>query len=76
MLMQARKEAGLTQEQLADRLEVRQAFISSYERGGRMLDVLELRQVCKALGIRFLDFMARLESDLEKLEETGSGKAS
>lgn len=71
MLMQARKEAGLTQEQLADRLEVRQAFISSYERGGRMLDVLELRQVCKALGIGFLDFMARLESDLEKLEEAG-----
>ena len=69
--MQARKEAGLTQEQLAGRLGVRQAFISSYERGGRILDVLEMRQVCKALGIHFLDFMARLENDLQALEDIG-----
>ena len=69
LLRQIRQEAGLTQVQLAGRLDIPQTWISNYERGERKLDVLELRQVCKALGIRFLDFMARLESDLEKLEE-------
>ena len=71
LLRQIRQEAGLTQVQLAERLDIPQTWISNYERGERKLDVLELRQVCKALGIRFLDFMARLESDLEKLEEVG-----
>lgn len=69
LLRQIRQEAGLTQVQLAERLDIPQTWISNYERGERKIDVLELRQVCKALGIRFLDFMARLESDLEKLEE-------
>ena len=69
LLRQIRQEAGLTQVQLAERLDIPQTWISNYERGERKIDVLELRQICKAAGIRFLDFMARLESDLEKLEE-------
>lgn len=57
-------EAGLKQAELAERLEVRQAWVSSYERGERRLDVLELRQVVVALDLDFLDFMARLEAVL------------
>ena len=62
LLRQVREEAGLKQAELAERLEVRQAWISSYERGERRLDVLELRQVVVAIGLDFLDFMARLDA--------------
>lgn len=63
-LRQVREEAGLKQAELAERLEVRQAWVSGYERGERRLDLLELRQVVAALGIDFLDFIARLETVL------------
>jgi len=68
LLHQLRQEAGLKQTDLAERLEVRQAWISSYERGERKLDVLELRAICQAVGVPFLDFMARLDGELSKLE--------
>lgn len=64
LLRQVREEAGLKQVELAERLEMRQAWVSSYERGERRLDVLELRQVLAALGLDFVDFMARLDDIL------------
>ena len=69
LLREIRQQAGLTQVQLAERLDIPQTWISNYERGERKLDVLELRQICRAVGIPFLDFMAQLDSELAKLEE-------
>jgi transcriptional regulator with XRE-family HTH domain len=51
LLRQARTEAGLTQEQVAKTLGRPQSFIAKYELGERRLDILELRQVCEALGV-------------------------
>ena len=45
-----RVRAGLTQSAVAERLGVRQAFVSEYERGYRRIDVLELRAIAVALG--------------------------
>jgi len=42
--------ADLTQEQLAEQLGTKQAFISKYERGERNLDFIEVLQVCSACG--------------------------
>ncbi|GAB4287626.1 MAG: hypothetical protein Fur0025_21220 [Oscillatoriaceae cyanobacterium] len=42
-LRSARKGAGLTQEQVADRLGQTQSFVSKCERGERRIDVVELR---------------------------------
>lgn len=47
----ARKEAGITQVELADRLGRPQSFVSKVERGERRLDVVEFCQVAEALGI-------------------------
>ncbi|MDV3348830.1 helix-turn-helix transcriptional regulator [Leptothoe sp. LEGE 181152] len=41
-LRAARKEAGLTQEDVADRLKVHQSYISKCESGERRIDVVEL----------------------------------
>jgi transcriptional regulator with XRE-family HTH domain len=64
LLRKMRAEAGLTQQVLAQRLRLPQSFVSKYESGERMLDVIELRGVCKALGVRFPDFANRLEEEL------------
>lgn len=64
LLRTARLEAKLTQTELARRLGKPQNFVSLYERGVRRLDVLELREVCKALGISMATFMRRLEKSL------------
>lgn len=41
LLIEARKKAGLTQQQLADRLDKPQSFVAKYENGERRLDVVE-----------------------------------
>jgi transcriptional regulator with XRE-family HTH domain len=64
-LRAARKEAGLTQAQLAERLQEAQSFVSNCERGERRLDVIELREFCKAIGISLPEFTARLDRAIE-----------
>jgi len=51
LLRQLRRDAGLTQVEVARRLDVAQSFVSKYESGERRLDVIELRHVAQALGI-------------------------
>ena len=65
LLRSARIDAGLTQEQLAARLDQDQTFVSKYESAERRLDILELREVCQAIGIDFVAFMGRLDQELD-----------
>src|SRR5262245_20756277 len=64
LLKQIRLGAGLTQADLAARLDVPQPFVSRYESGQRRLDLLELRQICEAVGMSLADFVARFEKSL------------
>lgn len=57
--IEARKLAGLTQVELADRLKRPQSFVSKYERGERRLDVIEFCEVCRALEIDPAAFLRR-----------------
>ncbi len=61
LLRAVRKEAGLTQHQLAERLGTLQSRITDYERGIRRLDLMELRQVCVAVGVPLMEFVRRFE---------------
>jgi transcriptional regulator with XRE-family HTH domain len=65
LLRQVRTEAGLSQQQLADRLRRPQSFVSKFESGERRLDILELRQVCRALDLPLGAFLSRLEQQLD-----------
>ena len=49
VLAEARERAGLTQVQLAKLLRKPQSFVSSYERGQRRIDVLEMLRIVEAL---------------------------
>jgi DNA-binding XRE family transcriptional regulator len=62
LLRQLRHEAGLTQVQVAERLDEPQSFVSKYESGERRLDIIELRQVAEVLGVSLGDVVARLEA--------------
>ena len=62
LLRQARQEAGLRQQDLAARIGELQSFVSKYESGEWRLDVLELRQICRAVGIPLSSFVHRLEA--------------
>jgi transcriptional regulator with XRE-family HTH domain len=50
LLIAERKSAGLTQQDLADRLGKPQSFVSKYERGERRLDVVEFIDVARIMG--------------------------
>ena len=49
-LIEARKGAGLTQQQVADKLGRPQSFVAKYEGGERRLDVVELVEIAQVLG--------------------------
>jgi len=73
VLKSARKEAGLTQVELAERLGTRQSRITDYERGIRRLDLVELHQVCKALEIPLSEFVRRYEKLVDDGQERIDG---
>lgn len=49
-LVAARDKAEISQQKLADALDVEQSFIAKYEAGQRRLDVIEFIAIAKALG--------------------------
>ena len=59
MLLDARKEKGLQQVEVAERLGKTQSFVSKYERGERRLDFCEFIEVAAALEIDVVEFIAR-----------------
>jgi transcriptional regulator with XRE-family HTH domain len=65
LLRQLRVEAGLKQKDIAKALGKRPSFVSYYETGARRLDLLELREVCKVLGISLGVFVQEFERLLD-----------
>lgn len=61
LLRQARTDAGLRQADLAQRLGMPQSFISKYESGERRLDLVELGQICEAIGLSLQELVKRFE---------------
>ncbi len=55
-LREARKQAGLTQQDAARRLGKPQSFVSKCESGERRLDFVELKAFARAYGIGDLSF--------------------
>ncbi len=50
-LISARKDAGLTQQQVADQLGKPQSFVAKYEGGERRLDIVEFVEIAKLLSV-------------------------
>ena len=70
LLRAIRKEAGVSQTELATRLGVPQSFVSKVESGERRVDIVELRRICVALECSLGHVIALFERNLDKTEET------
>lgn len=61
LLREKRKEAGLSQLEVAKRLSRSQSFVSKYESGELRLDLVELSLVCRALGMSLSSLVRQYE---------------
>ena len=57
ILKQRRKEAGVSQAEIADRLHCYQSYISKIENGKLHLEVLTAMQYCDAIGTDFTELV-------------------
>jgi transcriptional regulator with XRE-family HTH domain len=64
LLVKERTDRGVTQEELATRLELSPAQIEKFEVGHKQIDFVQTRQWCQALGVTFLDFMIQLDREI------------
>lgn len=72
-LRRARKRAGLSQVELAERLGQTQSFVSKCERGERRLDLVEVRAFSLAFGTTLIDLARDFEHQLAERDlEAGS----
>lgn len=60
-----RKQAGVTQVELAARIGETQSALSKAERGERRLDIVQLRAICEALGCTLGAFVRAYERELK-----------
>lgn len=56
-LHRARKEAGLTQLDVAKSLGVYASYVSKCESGERRIDVVELADFCRVYGVKVADLL-------------------
>lgn len=65
-LRAARRAAGLTQVDVAQRLRQPQSYVSKYEAGTRRLDLVELVAVCAVLGIGVQRLVEVVEKEIDR----------
>ena len=64
-LVDARKNAGLGQDDLADRLKCHQSLVARLESGERRIDVVELVVLARAIGFDPFEVLAIVETATE-----------
>ena len=74
LLRSKRLDRGITQEELASRLGVGQGIVSKIETHERRLDLIELREICLALGISFPEFVMEFDNNLTQEENKDNEK--
>lgn len=60
LMIEARKRAGLTQQQLAAKLSRPQSFVAKYEGGERRIDVVEFIAICRAMSVDSVGLLQKL----------------
>ncbi len=60
LLIKARKDAKVTQDEVAEKLNRPQSFVSKYENGERRVDVIEFLQIAQAIGFDPVGFIRKI----------------
>ena len=66
MLRSLRESKGITQEQLASKLNITQGIVSKIESCERRIDFIETRNICISLNFPFSNFVNLVENELSK----------
>ena len=61
LLRESREKAGLTQAALAEKVRQSQSYISKWERGELRLDLVQLGELCRAMGVSLSAFVIEFE---------------
>lgn len=70
LLFQVRESAGVTQVQLAEKLQKPQSFVSKCERGERRVDFTEFLEIADALGLDLDQFVRDYRDKLKQMPAT------
>ncbi len=65
-LKDIRKSAGITQLELANKLQKHQSYVSKYESGERRLDLIELREIILCCDTTLGSFVKEFEKRINK----------
>jgi transcriptional regulator with XRE-family HTH domain len=65
-LVAARKESGITQQELAARLKRHQTYVSKVERGERLLDLFEFLHWARGLNADALELLRELVREVNE----------
>ena len=68
VLVETRKSKGLTQQELANRLDRPQSYIAKVETGERRLDVVEFLEWASALGVPTHNMVDDLERKMKDVQ--------
>ena len=60
LLITARKDADVTQDEVARRLDRPQSFVSKYENGERRVDIIEFIEIAEAIGFDPIAFIRKI----------------
>jgi transcriptional regulator with XRE-family HTH domain len=66
LLRRSREAAGLSQEELAQRLKRTRTYVTKCELGERRIDLLEWIDYCRACGVKPTAFLAKLRAPRQK----------
>lgn len=66
LILKARKDAGLSQQQVADAMGWPQTYVSKVELGERRLDVIEFIKMADVIGFSKADFLDTVKSQTLK----------
>jgi transcriptional regulator with XRE-family HTH domain len=69
LLKTCRLEAGLTQADLAARLDTGPSRISEYEHGERRMDLVQLADYTEALGLPLVRFVERFAAEVRRTKD-------
>jgi len=65
-LKEMRKAAGLSGPEIQRRLNRPNSYVSKVESGEKRLDILELREYCRACGASYVEFVRSLDEKLTR----------
>ena len=66
LLLAARRDSGLTQQQVADRLNTHQSYVAKVEKGERRIDVVEFIQLVRVIGASSPALIKKIEAIVAK----------